>query len=58
MFGHEAGFKGDMVINLAEDISNKPSIEVVTWLLIIALTRFAVRNGKKKQSRKIEKCAV
>jgi hypothetical protein len=45
-------FKGNKLINLAEEISTQPSIQALAWILLFYIARFIVRIGSKQQIRK------
>jgi hypothetical protein len=49
----ETEFKGDGLIDLAEEILRQHSIQAVAWILLAAFSRFTVRIGSKLQSRRI-----
>jgi hypothetical protein len=41
-------FKGNVLMNLAEEISRQHSIQAAAWLLLAAFNHFAVRMGSKE----------
>jgi hypothetical protein len=48
----KAKFKGNRLVNFAEEISRQSNIQDAGWILLDAFARFIVRIGSKKQSRK------
>jgi hypothetical protein len=41
-------FKGNRLINLVEEISKKPSIQTVTWVLLVAFSQIYSENWEQK----------